>query len=159
MELQRATRAWDDNLAAMSSVDVDTGLSVLSFTLRLTLKTTELKFKSKACHFLQRAQQSGDKSESKLHEGIEVAARSQLADRPLPSPATSHDHLDMTDVAPRVNGARMNDYIGRTVRLMCKITKVPPPLPPFCRTDLTALCNLSGRRELGRRGSHRRCNY
>ena len=31
----------------------------------------------------------------------------------------------MTDITPRVNGARMNDYIGRPVRLICKVTKVP----------------------------------
>ncbi|KAF9788665.1 replication factor A protein 3 [Thelephora terrestris] len=30
----------------------------------------------------------------------------------------------MTDITPRINGARMNDYIGRTVRLICKVTKV-----------------------------------
>ncbi|KAF9652318.1 hypothetical protein BDM02DRAFT_3183710 [Thelephora ganbajun] len=30
----------------------------------------------------------------------------------------------MADITPRVNGARMNDYIGRPVRLICKVTKI-----------------------------------
>jgi len=30
----------------------------------------------------------------------------------------------MADITPRVNGARMSDYKGRTVRLICKVTKI-----------------------------------
>lgn len=41
----------------------------------------------------------------------------------------------MADIEPRVNGARMNEYIGRHVRLTCKVTKVPfsllPPAKPI----------------------------
>lgn len=36
----------------------------------------------------------------------------------------------MTDIAPRVNGARMSDYMGRTVRLICKVTKVRVSVAP-----------------------------
>jgi len=46
----------------------------------------------------------------------------------------------MTDITPRVNGARMNDYIGRPVRLMCKVTKVRVySTSDTRRTDLTPL--------------------
>jgi hypothetical protein len=42
----------------------------------------------------------------------------------------------MTDISPRVNGARMNDYVGQTVRLMCKVIKVPAFSFSPSRTDL-----------------------
>lgn len=48
------------------------------------------------------------------------ARRADSGDRFSPS----HIRLDMTDITPRVNGARMSDYIGRPVRLICKVTKV-----------------------------------
>ena len=51
-----------------------------------------------------------------------------------------HDRLDMTDISPRVNGARMSDYIGRPVRLICKVTKVRVYSPPDTRrANLTPL--------------------
>jgi len=41
----------------------------------------------------------------------------------------------MADITPRVNGARMSSYMGRTVRLICKVTKVrvsfTPQNPPL----------------------------
>ena len=36
----------------------------------------------------------------------------------------------MADITPRVNGARMNQYVGHTVRLICKVTKVRVPSTP-----------------------------
>ena len=49
----------------------------------------------------------------------------------------------MTDITPRVNGARMSDYMGRTVRLICKVTKVRVFLVPQS-TPLTVADQIVG---------------
>ena len=53
-----------------------------------------------------------------------------------------HNRLDMTDITPRVNGARLNDYVGQSVRLICKVTKVRVfPHPRRASTSFIPVAN------------------
>jgi len=53
--------------------------------------------------------------------GNEGSSRDASTRRSTISP---HNLFDMAEITPRVNGAKMSDYVGRTVRLICKVTKV-----------------------------------
>jgi len=60
----------------------------------------------------------------KLSRATMRGIKSRRVDSSIISPTPRHNCLGMNDITPRVNGARMNDYIGRPVRLICKVTKV-----------------------------------